>query len=86
MNKILKLSSFSSFVLQKFKFSKRVALPAFVNTWTNCIHFYDDLEKYIFNPFIKQPEIRPVCNIACTGGMFLSLPIQDFLLDGILNL
>jgi hypothetical protein len=31
LNKILKLSSFSNFVLQKFKFSKMIALPAFVN-------------------------------------------------------
>jgi hypothetical protein len=33
-------------------------------------------KKYILTPFLKQPDIRPVCNIASTGGMFLSLPIQ----------
>jgi hypothetical protein len=29
----------------------------------------------ILTPIFKQPEIQPVCNIACTAGMFLSLPI-----------
>jgi hypothetical protein len=77
LNKILKLSSFSNFVFQKFKFSKMIALSAFVNTGTKCIHFYDHSEKYILTPIFKQPEIWPVCNIARSGGMFLSLPIQD---------
>jgi hypothetical protein len=26
-------------------------------------------------PIFKQPEIRPLCNIARTAGTFLSLPI-----------
>jgi hypothetical protein len=29
----------------------------------------------ILTPIFKQPEIRPVCNIAHTAGTFLSLPI-----------
>jgi hypothetical protein len=29
----------------------------------------------ILTPIFKQPEIRPVCNIARTADTFLSLPI-----------
>jgi hypothetical protein len=29
----------------------------------------------LLTPIFKQPEIRPVCNIARTAGTFLSLPI-----------
>jgi hypothetical protein len=28
-----------------------------------------------YDTYFKQPEIRPVCNIACTASTFLSLPI-----------
>jgi hypothetical protein len=79
LNKILKLSSFSNFVLQKFKFSKMIALPAFVNTVyeqiANILKFIWKKVCYFDTLFFKQSEIRPVCNIACSAGTFLSLPI-----------
>jgi hypothetical protein len=55
LNKFLKLSSFSNFVLQKFKFSKMNKLQTFLCSFG---------KRYaILIPIFKQPEIQPVCNI-----------------------
>jgi hypothetical protein len=76
LNKILKLSSFSNFVLQKFKFFQNDSFTSICKHMKKLQTFLCFFGKRyaILTPLFKQPEIRPVCNIARTAHTFLSLP------------